>query len=105
MHLRPVSTPRRYPVARAVLAVRSLAGRRDYARFVIVSTARTGSTMLTSLLNAHSGILAFGELFRSPEAIGWDIAPFIGQECGDLLARYRTDPVGFLEQWVFRRWP
>jgi LPS sulfotransferase NodH len=101
----PVSTAGRHAMARAVLALRSVAGTRDYRRFVIVSTARTGSTLLTGLLNSHSQALAFGELFRSPDAIGWDVAPFINRQGAHLLARYRADPVGFLDQRVFKRWP
>jgi LPS sulfotransferase NodH len=91
--------------ARAALRVQSLHGRTDYRRFVIVGLARTGSTLLVNLLNAHSGVLAFGELFRSPDAIGWDVRPFVGYQNPTLLARYRSDPNKFLEAEVFRRWP
>jgi LPS sulfotransferase NodH len=102
--LRP-SDSHRDALARAMLDLRSIAGGTNYRRFLIVGTARTGSTMLTSLLNAHSQALAFGELFRSQDAIGWDMAPFLSCQGPRLLALYRSDPVAFLHGNVFRRWP
>ncbi|MGH6841760.1 MAG: Stf0 family sulfotransferase [Methylocella sp.] len=82
-----------------------MTGSTHYRRFVIVGTARTGSTLLVNLLNAHSQVLAFGELFRSPEGIGWDVRPFLNYESAKLLALYRADPQRFLHTSVFRRWP
>jgi LPS sulfotransferase NodH len=105
MRLLPASTPGRHALARAMLDLRSIGGKVDYRKFVVVGIARTGSTLLTGLLNAHSQVLAFGELFRSPDTIGWDIAPFSGHQGPRLLSRYRTDPIGFLDRHVFRRWP
>jgi|SRR5882724_7132365 len=99
------SSARRDSLARAMLDLRSIAGRADYRRFVILGTARSGSTLLTGHLNAHSEALAFGELFRSPDAIGWDMAPFLTCQGPRLLALYRSDPLEFLHRYVFRRWP
>ena len=90
---------------RTALRLRSISGTRDYNRFVIVGIARTGSTMLISSLNAHPQALAFGELFRTPEAIGWDIQPYADFASKELLQLYRNDPCRFLETAVFRRWP
>jgi LPS sulfotransferase NodH len=93
-------------LARAMLDIKSLlAGNVDYQRFVIVGIARTGSTLLVDLLNSHSQALAFGELFRSSDAIGWDIRPFTTLQNGRLLALYRSDPLAFLQRNVFRCWP
>lgn len=92
-------------LARAALDIRSIAGHDDYQKFVIVGIARTGSTLLVNLLNSHSQALAFGELFRSPETIGWDLAPFSTRGGARLLALYRSDPLAFLRKGVFRRWP
>jgi LPS sulfotransferase NodH len=92
-------------VARAALEIGSLTGSSHYRRFVIVGTARTGSTLLINLLNSHSQVLAFGELFRSPTAIGWDVAPFTTYKSAKLIALYRSDPQRFLDKSVFRRWP
>lgn len=38
-------------------------GHREYARFVVLTRSRTGSTMLTSFLNSHPNIYAMGEVF------------------------------------------
>jgi hypothetical protein len=43
---------------------------RDYTRFIILGRSRSGSNYLRGLLNSHRRIVAFGELFRSDEAIG-----------------------------------
>ena len=92
-------------LARAILKLRSLRGGTGYRKFVIVGIARTGSTWLVDLLNAHSQVQAFGELFRSMDAVGWDVRPFATHQSPKLLALYRSDPLAFLEQCVYRRWP
>jgi len=102
--LRPTRRHRE-ALARALLDVRSIRGISSYTKFVIVGIARTGSTMLISQLNNHSQALAFGEIFRSPDSIGWDVAPFRSYQSRKLLALYSSDPIGFLEKHVFRNWP
>ena len=102
--LRP-SDSHRDALARAMLDLRSIGGSSNYRRFVIVGTARTGSTLLTSLLNAHTQALAFGEIFRSQDSIGWDVTPFLSCQGPRLLTLYRSDPVAFLHRKVFKRWP
>src|SRR4029450_11384107 len=92
-------------IARAVLRLRSLSGSDNYRRFVVVGIARTGSTLLVNLLNDHSRVLAFGGVSRSPETIGWDIAPFNTLRSAKLLALYSADPVVFIDECIFRRWP
>jgi LPS sulfotransferase NodH len=87
------------------LDMNSVLGGTDYSKFLIVGTARTGSTLLVDALNEHSQCLAFGEIFRSSDAIGWDIWPFAGHGPADLLSLYRSDPVRFLSKAIFRRWP
>jgi LPS sulfotransferase NodH len=72
---------------------------------VIVGIARTGSTMLISQLNNHSQALAFGEIFRSQDSIGWDVTPFRSYQNRQVLALFTSDSIGFLEKHVFRRWP
>jgi LPS sulfotransferase NodH len=91
--------------ARAAIRVRSLAGNRTYRRFVIVGIARTGSTLLLSLLNAHRQVLAFGEVFRGDGRIGWDITPFLSYQSPRLLRQSDEAPADFLDREVFRRWP
>jgi LPS sulfotransferase NodH len=103
-YLRPLDAQKE-GLARAVLDLRSVQGGPNYTRFVIVGVARTGSTMLVSRLNGHTQALVFGELFRSLESVGWDVAPFRSYQNRKLLTLYRSDPVAFLERCVFRRWP
>ena len=86
---------------RAILDLRSIGGHRDYTKFVIVGIARTGSAVLLDLLNSNRQVLAFGELFRTPEAIGWDIRPFGGSYDRRFLPKYRTDPRAFIDDVVF----
>lgn len=90
---------------RSVLDVRSLVGTSRYTRFVIVGMARTGSTMLINLLNSHTRALAFGELFRTPGTIGWDVRPYLDYTSERLLTLYQSDPCGFLAKAIFRKWP
>lgn len=97
--------PRVDALTRAILRLRSLNGTSSYRRFVIVGIARTGSNLLIDLLNAHTQVLAFGELFRSPDSIGWDVPPFITYRSPKVNAVYHADPLAFLERHVFRRWP
>ena len=93
------------PCARGLIELRSLAGGRDHRRFVIIGIARTGSTMLRDLLNSHGEALAFGELFRSADRIGWDLSPFDDRQPTRTMALFRSDPVRFIETEVYRRWP
>jgi LPS sulfotransferase NodH len=101
----PPSRSQKEGLARALLDLRSIGGISSYTKFVIVGIARTGSTMLISQLNNHSQALVFGEIFRSPDSIGWDVAPFRSYQNRKLLTLYRSDPIAFLDKHVFRRWP
>lgn len=93
-------------LARGVLNVRGvLGGGRAYQRFVVVGVARTGSTLLLDLLNAHAQVVAFGELFRGDGEIGWDRWPFRTHQSARLLRLHASEPLEFLETAVFRRWP
>lgn len=92
-------------LARTALRARAILGGRGYRRFVIVGVARTGSTLLTNLLNAQGRVLAFGELFRGDGAIGWDRWPFYSLQSPRLLRLHETRPLEFLEGEVFRNWP
>ena len=106
LHVRTGSQRADEAIARAAIDFRSvLLGGRRYRKFVIVGTARTGSTLLLSLLNAHRGALAFGELFRGDGRIGWDTAPFLTRQSPRLMRLLETRPLDFLESEVFCRWP
>lgn len=71
-------------------------------RFVMIGTARSGSTMLSSLINSHSRAIAYGELFRDEDAIGWDL-PQLDAKDPERLPLFRRDPVRFLKTMVYRQ--
>lgn len=100
-----LSPPIQEAMARSVLRARALVGGRDYQKFVIVGVARTGSTLLLDLLNAHEQVIALGELFRGDGKIGWDRWPFRTDQSPSLLRLHDAQPLEFLETAVFRRWP
>jgi LPS sulfotransferase NodH len=106
-HLRlPGLAPRAQDWAeRAWLDLRSIGGSRNYRCFVVIGIARTGSTLLTDLLNLHPAALAYGELFRRPTEIGWDIRPFTSSRSKRMLAHYRRAPVAFLARVIFGHYP
>lgn len=61
----------------------SAVGHNHFTRFVILSRSRTGSNMLTSLLNSHPGVIADGEI----------LARLRGREARDILAQaYARQP-------------
>jgi LPS sulfotransferase NodH len=105
LHVRTGSQRVDEAIARAAIDFRSVLGGHRYRKFVIVGIARTGSTLLLNLLNAHRGVLAFGELFRGDGRIGWDTAPFLRHQSPRLMRLLETRPLDFLEREVFRRWP
>lgn len=72
---------------------------RAYRPFVVVSRPRTGTNLLRSLLNGHGQVLAFGEVFRSPEFIGWAMPGY--PRIGPLRRRLEQDPVRFLDEVVY----
>jgi LPS sulfotransferase NodH len=41
-----------------------LFGNKEYKKYIIISTSRTGSTLLMALLNSHKNIICDGELFK-----------------------------------------
>lgn len=90
----------------AVRASSIFGGRFDYGRFIILGRGRTGSNFLRGLLNSHSRIVTFGELFRFYGSIGWEF-PFYDRflQSSRLVSLMQRDPVHFLEKVVFRRFP
>jgi LPS sulfotransferase NodH len=80
-------------------------GHLDYERFIILGQARTGSTFLQSLLNSHSQIVAFGEIFRRFDAIFWDYSSYPRNVPRRQLCAFRDDPIGFLETHVYAKFP
>lgn len=83
-----------------------LDGHLNYCRFVILGRARSGSNYLRGLLNAHSQIVTFGELFRSCDSIGWEYPGYDQYlQSRKLKSLMQNDPCRFLEKKVFRKFP
>ena len=81
-------------------------GQKNYRRFIVLTTARSGSNFLLGMLNSHSQVLAFGELFREKKTIGWDIDPYDRYLQSHRLKRLsQKDPVAFLKNNVFTNFP
>jgi LPS sulfotransferase NodH len=78
-------------------------GNQDYVRFIILGRSRTGSAFLRALLNSHSQITTFGEIFRDPEAIGWGLPGY--SQSRKALSFAQTQPIDFLETRIFRKYP
>ena len=72
-----------------------------YARFIILSAARTGSNLLATALNAHPNIICFRELFNwRTETIGYFVAGYDNDSVVDREFRDR-DEVVFLKARIF----
>jgi LPS sulfotransferase NodH len=85
-----------------------LMGHKEYTRFVVLGSPRTGSNFLCSAINTHSQITAFGELFRWPGTIGWDLLAFRYWPYGqseNSLNLIRSEPIEFLKTQVFKAHP
>lgn len=79
---------------------RLLPSTRDYRRFLVLASGRTGSTLLIRTLGQHPQVVAYGELFRK-----LDTFPEHYQQFARAEPLYRADPARFLEDRVFRRYP
>lgn len=75
-------------------------GHTDYVRFVIVASARTGSTLVTRSLNQHGAVVTYGEIMRAPE-----LFPARFPELGNSAKLFSADPVRFLEERIYRKYP
>jgi LPS sulfotransferase NodH len=78
-------------------------GHKDYNRFIILGRSRSGSNFLRGLLNSHSQIVALGELFQNPAAIGWAYPGYLNTR--RLYSQFLNDPVRFIETKVFKIFP
>lgn len=78
-------------------------GHDGYTRFIVLGRSRVGSNFLRGLLNSHSQITVFGELFQNKEEIGWAMPGY--RQSNRLLKLFREEPVRFLESKVFRPFP
>ena len=75
---------------------------KNYRKFIVLTTARSGSNFLLGMLNSHSQVIVFGELFRDKKSIGWDIEPYNSVlQSNRLKITAQNDPVSFLKKNVF----
>jgi LPS sulfotransferase NodH len=79
-------------------------GHLNYQKFIVLGWARTGSNFLRSLLNAHSQIIAFSEIFRDFNTIDWGI-PGYKIPSPKMLTLAQNDPIQFLQSEVFKEYP
>ncbi len=76
-------------------------GEGGYARFIILSAARTGSNLLATALNGHANIICFRELFNwRTETIGYFVEGYDNDSAEDRAFRDR-DEVAFLNARIF----
>jgi hypothetical protein len=78
-------------------------GSSSYTKFIVLGRSRVGSNFLLGLLNSHSRILAFGELLSDPNNMQVKVPDPV--RSFRLLAGGQNDPVRFLEDGVFRKYP
>jgi LPS sulfotransferase NodH len=78
----------------------------NYRKFILLGRGRTGSNFLRGLLNSHSQIVVFGELFRFCDSIGWEFCDYDSHwQLPRMLRMMQSDPLRFLERYVFVRFP
>lgn len=88
-------------IAADSLARLGLVGQRDYRRFIIVGSRRTGTNYLLHLLRSTGQVICFAELF-SNHGCYWanrSVSPIMRSRAERLRDR---EPDRFLEQHVFR---
>jgi LPS sulfotransferase NodH len=77
----------------------------DYVLFIILSTARTGSTMLVQALNSHPRVRCFREVFNARmDYVDFSMEGYDNFNQSDIALR-QEDPSRFLRERVFREWP
>jgi LPS sulfotransferase NodH len=83
-----------------------LGGHSNYAPFIILGEARSGSNFLRGMLNTHPQVVTFGEIFRFYDNIGWELPAFERyRQTPRLISLMQRDPVRFLERWLFEKFP
>jgi len=80
-----------------------MSGHHDYVKFLVLGRSRTGSNYLRGLLNSHSQIVVFGEIFKNYQGIEWGMDGY--PQSGLALKLFQNDPAGFLDRVVFGRYP
>lgn len=76
---------------------------RTYRKFVVLSTQRSGSTYIASLLQSHPSAVCYNEIFH-PEKCHYNYPFFPEENNPEMLFIRDADPVEFLRQYVFRKY-
>ena len=79
-------------------------GHFDYTKFIILCRSRTGSNLLINLLESHSKMRLFYELFSNNHKPNkfWD---FVNQDSQTVWEMKQNNPADFLDKLVFREMP
>ena len=72
-------------------------------RFILLGRTRTGSTLLQTLLDSHSQVRVFGELFAAYNMPGWGIEAILKPP--KAVALIQNNPVKFLDDYLFTMIP
>lgn len=80
-----------------------ITGHMNYQKFIILGRSRSGSNFLHGLMNSHSQIHVFGEIFQNKDQIGWAMDGYPQDE--RVLQEFRSLPVEFIENRVFHKFP
>jgi LPS sulfotransferase NodH len=78
-------------------------GNLNYTRFIILGRSRSGSNFLRGLLNSHSQITVYGEIFQNQQSIGWALPGY--RQSRTLMQQFHQEPVRFIETKVFHKFP
>lgn len=95
---------RTMPTLQRVALQTGLFGHTNYTRFIILGRSRVGSNFLRGLLNSHSQIHTFGEIFQNKDEIGWGGMPGYAQHPKDKQL-FLQQPVEFIEKKLFHPFP
>jgi len=74
---------------------------KDYGKFLIISTERSGSSFLTTLLQSHPSIVCYTELF-SVEQCSFGYPFFLSENDKTILLLRNKNNIKFLKKIVFR---
>ncbi len=80
-----------------------LTGHSEYTKFIVLGRSRVGSNLLRGLLNSHSQIETFGEIFRDVTALDWDHMGYF-QSPQTVVALQKT-PAAFIDTLLFGKFP
>jgi LPS sulfotransferase NodH len=98
--MRNVTSPYLHSVVRNLEMVN---GHTDYTKFIILGRSRSGSNFLRGLLNSHSRVVAFGEIFQNDKGIEWGLSGY--PQSSQMLASFRNEPVDFIQSQIFKKHP